>query len=120
MNRKEGKVVVHCSMEYFTRGDGQMIAARIRQLGLTGYGRTVEQAKEAVEELFVSMAESHRDEGLLAKHLDDLEVRWMWHQECSQAELEGVTDLSPKQEAKSPVSSASASAVFRLPMELAA
>ena len=118
MNKKEGKVVVYCSMEYRTRRDGQMFAARIRQLGLTGYGRTVEQAEEAVEELFVGMVESHRDERLLAKHLDDLEVRWMWHEECSQAELESVTDLSPKQEAKSPVETASG--VFREPVELAA
>ena len=70
---REGEVVVYCSMEYSTRSDGQMVAARIRKLGLTGYGRKLEQAEEAVTELFVCMVESHRSEGILAQHLNNLE-----------------------------------------------
>ena len=76
--KKEGKVIVHCLMEYWTRGDGQLIAARIWQLGLTGYGWTVEQAEDSVEKMFVHMVKAYEDKGLLAKHLDDSGVKWMW------------------------------------------
>lgn len=118
---REGEVVVYCSMEYSTRSDGQMVAARIRKLGLTGYGRKLEQAEEAVTELFVCMVESHRSEGILAQHLNNLEVRWSWEQDCSPDELASVVYVKRTKCTEAREEAAQGTTPpFRVPVELAA
>ena len=46
-----------------------MVAARLRALGLTAYGHTKEEARDAVKHLFYEFINMHRSAGDLEEHL---------------------------------------------------
>jgi hypothetical protein len=74
------KVVVLVSIKIAKRSDGQMFAAHIPELGLTAYGRTEEEARQAVKSQFNRFINKYRElgSGLLEKRLNQVKATWFW------------------------------------------
>ena len=57
--------------------------ARLRELGLTAYGRTEQEAKVAVNKLFNEFVEEHQTRGNLETLLNRLPINWYWEDDYS-------------------------------------
>ncbi len=75
------KVVVKTTLTIESRQGGLMFAARLKGLGLTGYGRTHDEAKESVKALFKQWVDGYRQLGVLAERLDCIGAEWCWYDE---------------------------------------
>jgi len=78
---KEQRVVVVLPMRCVEYPKQQMVAARVRDLGLTGYGTTVDEAKQKVKRMFAAFVAAYRERGMLEKVLTERGVKWCWESE---------------------------------------
>ena len=76
---QEGKVVAVVSPEYLYNEEEGVHAARIRSLGITGYGRSEEEAAEKIKRMFTAMVNAHREYDSLEDWLNGSGVEWHWH-----------------------------------------
>jgi hypothetical protein len=65
-------------MQYYTNKKKDRFAARIRELGLSAYGPTHEEAKSKVKQMFAVYVAAHRKEGTLQKRLERSGLTWWW------------------------------------------
>ena len=56
--------------------DNDVVAIRIRELGLTGYGNTIGEAMGDCRNLFERFASAYHEKGKLAEVLNSSGVRW--------------------------------------------
>jgi predicted RNase H-like HicB family nuclease len=75
---KEQKVVVVLPLQYYANNKQDKFAARIRDLGLTAYGTTREEAKKKAKQMFAAYVAAHRKEGTLEKRLKTSGLKWWW------------------------------------------
>jgi hypothetical protein len=87
---KQEKVVVVLPMRYLVNAKKDMYAARIRDLGLTAYGSTKEEAKQKVKRMFAAYVAAHRKRGTLKKRLDESKLDWCWLKDW-EGDVESVT-----------------------------
>ena len=94
MNGQEREVVVLVSLTLQKHREREVVAARLKELGLTAYGDTGEEARDAVKALFNKFINEYRDSGLLAKRLDHVGVDWYWRDEYPESSGPTVEDTS--------------------------
>ena len=100
------KVVVLVSIKIAKRSDGEMFAARIPELGLTAYGRTEEEARQAVKSQFNRFINKYRELGaeLLEKRLKQVNATWYWEDQYPGDDLPPIeytnTDHEPASKAR--------------------
>ena len=75
------KVVVKFKPEMLKNESKGFNAARIRELGLTSYGNTVDGALGGLERLFHRFVARHRAQGTLEKVLSRSTTEWYWEDE---------------------------------------
>lgn len=71
-------VVVTANLSIERRNDGQMFAAHLEDLGLTAYGRTVEDARKELIGVFKAWVNFYRERGLLEERLNQMGAEWTW------------------------------------------
>ena len=87
-----GKIVVATTLTKEYRGD--VCVAQIPQLGLTGYGKTMDEAEQSVKELFNDLISEYRRQGVLEDRLTNhFKVAW-WPAEQYDGDLE-VEETAP-------------------------
>ncbi len=77
------KVVVVVSPDFLHNEATGAYAARIRPLGLTAYGYTLDAAAAKVKRMFASMVNAHRAKGDVEEWLNSSGVEWHWLDEYS-------------------------------------
>ena len=77
MNREE-MVVVYLPMRYLVNNKKDLYATRIRELGLTAYGSTKDEAAQKIKRMFAAYVAVHRKRGILQEKLDKSKLRWSW------------------------------------------
>lgn len=77
------KVVVVVSPDFLHNEATGVYAARIRPLGLTAYGYTLDAAAAKVKRMFASMVNAHRAKGDVEEWLNSSSVEWHWLDEYS-------------------------------------
>ena len=75
------KVVVIVTPEFFHNEDLNLFAARIRPLGLTGYGENTDVASAKVKRMFASWVRGRRLVGDLEVRLNASGLEWHWFDE---------------------------------------
>jgi|APCry1669189204_1035204.scaffolds.fasta_scaffold180436_1 hypothetical protein len=78
---REQRVVVVLPMRYLVNGKRDTYAARVPELGLTGYGTTMDEAKQKVKRMFAAFVVAHRKRGLLSDVLDGKKMTWCWEKD---------------------------------------
>ncbi|MYA49728.1 MAG: hypothetical protein F4185_00660 [Chloroflexi bacterium] len=87
-----GKIVVATTLTKEYRGD--VCVAQIPQLGLTGYGKTMDEAEQSVKELFNDLISEYRRLGVLEDRLTNhFKVAW-WPADQYDGDLE-VEETAP-------------------------
>lgn len=71
-----GKVVVRTSLSIESLKNGEVYAAHLNGMGLTGYGRAPSEAREAVKRLFKVWVDGYRKLGVLEARLDRIGADW--------------------------------------------
>ena len=91
------QVVVEVTCRFEWHEGRKVFAARIRELGLTGYGGAVEQAISDVKEVFARFVRLHREKGTLERVLNSSDLSWDWRDEypADGMEVEDVSDGFP-------------------------
>lgn len=74
----EKALVVKLDISVVHHKEKELVAARFRDIGLTAYGRSEDQAVSALAELFVKFAQTHHDAGNLSNRLNKAQVTWYW------------------------------------------
>ncbi len=67
------------SPEYLYNEEEGVHAARIRSLGITGYGHSEEEAAEKIKRMFAAMVNAHREYGNLEEWLNESGIERHWH-----------------------------------------
>ena len=75
---EERKVVVMVSPAYLRDRESNRFAARIRPLGLTAYGDSLDEVSRKVKRMFASAVSAHREKGDLEAWLDNSGLDWSW------------------------------------------
>lgn len=75
---KERKVVVVASPAYLRDKESDRFAARIKPLGLTAYGDSLDEVSRKVKRMFASAVSAHRAKGDLEAWLDNSGLEWSW------------------------------------------
>ena len=92
---KQRRVVVLVTPRVLTNSTTGQHAARILELGLTGYGWTHDEALRKVKRMYVSAVYAHRELGTLEAWLDGSGLEWSWYDEYKgvlPVEYVGVVD----------------------------
>ena len=89
------EVVVKTVLSIEERGDGEVFAARLKELGLTAYGRTPSEAKSKVKGRFHAFIAECRKRGVLEARLDRVGVEWGWRGEYAPPEGVEVEETAP-------------------------
>ena len=85
------KVVVIINPDLLYNYHSDAYAARIRPLGLTAYGYSLQSAAFKVKRMLVSMVNAHRARGDVEEWLNSSGVEWSWLDEYDGAvRVEGV------------------------------
>ena len=74
----ERQVVVNIGCIIQHHSEDNVFAARFKQLGLTGYGDTEEEAVDSFKRLFNRFVRIHRTSGKLEEVLNRSQVEWHW------------------------------------------
>ena len=99
---QKGKVVAVVSPEYLYNEEEGVHAARIRPLGITGYGRSEDEAAAKIKRMFAAMVNAHREHGSLEKWLNEPGIEWHWHDQYEgDTPVEDVGLPMPTQERRS-------------------
>lgn len=77
------KVVVVVAPDFLHNEATGAYAARVRPLGLTAYGDTLDAAAAKVKRMFASMVNAHRAKGDVEEWLDSSGLEWHWLDEYS-------------------------------------
>ena len=77
--RKMLVIEVEASIAYHAEKD--LVAARVKELGLTAYGRTEDDAVSKLAGLLDKFIEAHNRSGRLPARLDKAGVPWKWKDE---------------------------------------
>ncbi|MCY4448990.1 MAG: hypothetical protein OXE02_09150 [Chloroflexi bacterium] len=89
---KTEKIIVATTLTKEYRGD--VCVAQIPELGLTGYGKTMDEAEQSVKELFNNLISEYRRQGVLEDRLTNhFKVSW-WPAEQYDGDLE-VEETAP-------------------------
>lgn len=72
------KVVVVINPDFLYSGCCDAYAARIKRLGLTAYGYSLQSAAYKVKRMLVSMVNAHRARGDVEEWLNSSGVEWSW------------------------------------------
>ncbi len=75
----EGEVVVLLDITLYEERD--LHVARFRELGLTAYGQTKDEAVTALKKMFNVFIRTYRDSGQLEMRLDEVRTRWWYRGE---------------------------------------
>lgn len=75
------RVVVLVKPQLLTNDNTGRHAARILELGLTGYGATEEEALSKATQMYASAVHVHRELGTLQDWLSRSGLRWCWADE---------------------------------------
>ena len=75
---EDRKVVVMVTPEFLHNEDMNLFAARIRPLGLTGYGESREAASVKIKRMFAAWVKGNRIVGTLEERLDASGLEWHW------------------------------------------
>lgn len=104
------KVVVVVSPDFLHNEATDAYAARIRPLGLTAYGYTVDAASANVKRMFASMVNAHRARGDVEEWLNASGLEWHWLDEYSgDIKVEEVHATPQRRQAVAPSASPSSS-----------
>lgn len=76
-----GKVVVRTSLSIESLKNGEVYAAHLNGMGLTGYGRAPSEAREAVKRLFKVWVDGYRKLGVLEARLDRIGADWRQYED---------------------------------------
>ena len=102
------KVVVVVSPDFLHNEATGAYAARIRPLGLTAYGYTLDTAAAKVKRMFASMVNAHRAKGDVEEWLNSSGVEWHWLDEYSGGiKVEEVHATAQQRQAAAPSASSS-------------
>jgi hypothetical protein len=82
---REGRVVVVVKPRVLHNAALKTYAARIPELGLTGYGDTHESALQKMKQMVTTAVEAHRQKADLAAWLDRSGVKWFWREDYAGA-----------------------------------
>ena len=77
------KVVVVVAPDFLHNEATGAYAARIRQIGLTAYGDTLDAASAKIKRMFASMVNAHRAKGDVEEWLNSSGIEWHWLDEYS-------------------------------------
>lgn len=80
-NDEKVVVLVSPKVSHAQTEDGLVFAARIRELGLTAYGDTRDEAEKKVQRMFASKVSAHRACDSLDEWLDRSGLSWCWESE---------------------------------------
>lgn len=83
-----GRIVIETSISWEAWDNWDYMAARIRELGLTAYGRTKDEARTAVKHLFHEFITMHRELGDLDVHLKEIGI--VGHSETEYQQRSGL------------------------------
>ncbi len=75
------KVVVIVTPEFLHNEELNLFAARIKPLGLTGYGENTDAASAKIKRMFASWVKGRRLVGDLEERLDSSGLEWYWFDE---------------------------------------
>ncbi len=93
------KVAVNVKCAIFKHPQDGVFAARLPELGLTGYGATNEEAIISCKRLFNRFIHAYRDVGKLEDVLNRAGVRWSWADESpAKSEYEDTNRLSSERD----------------------
>ncbi len=81
MVKKEEVVVVVAPLECKQTKDDKMFVARIRALGLTAYGDSLEEAKNKLKKMFATYTNLHCNAGTLEECLEKSKLQWWYESE---------------------------------------
>ena len=99
---EDRKVVVMVTPEFLHDEDRNLFAARIRPLGLTGYGESLDAASVKIKRMFAAWVKGHRIIGDLEEWLDKSGLEWHWLDEyAGNMPVEMVESAKPQSNATS-------------------
>lgn len=75
------RVVVVAPLECKNTTDNTMFVTRIRELGLTAYGKTHEEAKQSLRKMFATFVELYRKTENLEERLNRSGLTWYYESE---------------------------------------
>ncbi len=84
---EEREVVVTTVLSFEPRHDGKIRAARLKDIGLTAYGKSDAEAEDKVKRQFARLVSEYRQLGLLEQRLNEVGVTWCWRNEYKDASL---------------------------------
>ena len=88
----EGKVVFNVIISTAYVEEVEMWVARIKELGITSYGRAKADATETAKEMLAERVFAHRQRGNLRDWLSRFSVDWTWENDYSGSlEVEDVS-----------------------------
>ena len=76
---KQQLVVVATPLERKHTRDNKIFVCRMRELGLTAYGNTPEEAETKVKRMFATWVGLNRESGTLESCLNESKLSW-WHE----------------------------------------
>lgn len=99
MSSREEKVVVVSPVTMFRNEADGLFAASFSEMGLTGFGKTPDEARHSLKMVFRTFIRECREHGVLEKNLNRLGVDWEWKEKSDEAGLEYEdTDSLPNTE----------------------
>lgn len=93
------RVVVKITPQVLEHKSKDLVVARIKELGLTGYGTTGEEATRSVRGLFKTFVEHHRRQGTLEEILNKSGLVWFWERDYPPSE-KPYEDAVPSKQSK--------------------
>ena len=78
----EGRVVVNLTCRLYFHADREYFSARCRELGMTAFGKTADDALEHFKSHFNEAIDAYREQGALRKVLENSGVQWHWEQDA--------------------------------------
>lgn len=78
----EGRVVVNLTCRLYFHADREYYSARCRELGMTAFGKTADDALEHFKSHFNEAIDAYREQGALRKVLENSGVQWHWEQDA--------------------------------------
>lgn len=91
----EGRVVVNLTCRLYFHADREYFSARCPELGMTAYGKTVDDALEHFKSHFNEAIDAYREQGALRKVLENSGVQWHWEQDAPDALVFEDTGSAP-------------------------
>lgn len=78
---REGRVVVRSAVTMMRNEEHGVFSASFEEMGVTGFGKTPDEALHELKMVFRTYIRACREHGLLEKNLNRLGVDWAWESE---------------------------------------